>query len=214
MTLTPPPSRPSLVTRVQNILMRPTPEWAVIRDEPATVQSLFTGYACILALIPAICGLLATALWTAGFGFGLLGPAALIGAAMGYVLGLVAVFVFGLIIEALAGGFDSTKDRVQAMKVAVYSATAGWVGGVLSLIPVIGGLLALLAGLYGIYLLYTGLQQVLSTPKDKAIAFTAVSIVIYIVIMVVIGMIIGAVTAALAVGAAVGAAGIGMAAFN
>ena len=43
-----------LIARVQNILMKPAAEWDVIDGEPATVGGLYTGYACILAAIPAI----------------------------------------------------------------------------------------------------------------------------------------------------------------
>src|SRR5437870_12481426 len=48
------PSSAGLVARVQNILLKPKEEWAVIDKEAATVQGLFTGYAMLLAAIPAV----------------------------------------------------------------------------------------------------------------------------------------------------------------
>ena len=53
--------------------------------------------------------------------------------------------------------------------------------------------LALLAGLYGIYLLYLGLPRVMKCPEDKAIGYTAVSIVVMIVIGVVVAVVMTAV---------------------
>ena len=38
-----------LVSRVQGILLKPKDEWLKIKDEPATIQQLFTKYAVILA---------------------------------------------------------------------------------------------------------------------------------------------------------------------
>ena len=48
----------NLVQRVQDILLRPKPTWEVIDTEPATVNGLYTGYAMILAALPAAAGLL------------------------------------------------------------------------------------------------------------------------------------------------------------
>ncbi len=47
-----------------------------------------------------------------------------------YVLGLIGIFLWSLIINALAPTFGGQKDSVQALKTAAYAATAAWVGGV------------------------------------------------------------------------------------
>ncbi len=52
----------SIVDRAKNIILKPAEEWNVIAAEPETVSNLFTSYAVILALIPAIIGLLASLL--------------------------------------------------------------------------------------------------------------------------------------------------------
>jgi hypothetical protein len=44
-----------------------------------------------------------------------------------YVIGLIAVFLWSLIINVLAPSFGGQKDGVQALKTAAYAATAGWV---------------------------------------------------------------------------------------
>lgn len=186
----------SLVDRAKNIVLSPKTEWEVIRAEPATTNSLFTGYAAILALIPAVCGVIAGA----AFGHGLGLVAALVSGVVSYVLGLVGLYVFGIILKALAPSFGAEPDPIQAMKVAVYSATPAWLAGVFGLIPVLGGLLIIVASLYSIYLIYLGVQQVLGSPQDKAIGFTAVAIVIYVVIFFVISIVAGLVAAPFVIG--------------
>lgn len=190
MTDTAPVINPGLIARVQNILLNPAQEWEVIKTEPSSVQSLFTGYAMILAAIPAVAMLLSRLLW-GGFDALILG---LVGAVLQYVLGLGVIFVTGIVIEQLADKFGAQRDQIASQKVAVYSATPSWIGGVLYLIPgQTGQTLAALVGLYGIYLIYLGLKQVVGAPQDKAIAYTAVVIVSLVVLMLIVVAIIGAV---------------------
>ena len=51
----------NLVERVKNIIMTPKTEWPVIDRETGDTGFLFTNYVAILAAIPAVCGLIGTA---------------------------------------------------------------------------------------------------------------------------------------------------------
>lgn len=204
----------SLVSRVQAILMSPKTEWERIAAEPATVQGLFTGYACILALLPLIGTLIARVLlsgflYHSAFGIGYSLGRGVILAVIGYVLSLVSVYVVSLVINALAPSFDAKPDPIQALKVAVYAQTAGWVVGLVSWVPVLGWLLAIAAMVYGLYLLYLGLLEVMKPPAEKAIGYTVVVIVVDIVIFFVVAWIVGMITAMMFVSAALTGATIG-----
>src|SRR3546814_6606106 len=71
------------------------------------------------------------------------------------------------------------------MKVAAYSATAAWVAGIFAIVPSLAMLSIL--GLYSLYLLYLGLPRLMKAPEEKALAYTAVTIVAAIVLAVIIG---------------------------
>ena len=196
-------AKAGLAARVKGILLTPSAEWERIEREPATIGGLFTGYVCILAAIPAVAGLIGGQL----FGIGIPGlsvkPGLAFGitsAVMGYVGALLAVFILGMVIDALAPSFGAEKNRVQAFKVAAYSYTASWVAGVLGLIPALG-ILMLLAALYGCFLLYLGLPRVMKAPADKAPGYAIVTIIVAVVVSIVIWMAIGAVTAMAGLGA-------------
>ena len=60
--LTPLPTRQGLVERIQGILLKPAETWDIIAAEPATVQSIFTGYVMPLAAIGPICGAIGSSL--------------------------------------------------------------------------------------------------------------------------------------------------------
>ena len=197
MTVAEGPRTAGLVGRVQNILLKPAAEWDVIDTEPASIGSLFIGYACILAAIPAIATVLGSLLISHLAAI----PAAVI-AVIGYVGALVGVFILGFIVNALASSFGGQANQVQAMKLAVYASTAGWVAGVLNIIPVLGGIIVLVAGLYGLYLLYLGLPKLMKSPPDKTVGYFVVSLICAIVVNIIIGAVIGMVGAALIVGAA------------
>lgn len=179
-----------LVGRVKGILLTPTTEWDRIEREPATIGGLFAGYVCILAAIPAVAGLIGGQV----FGHGIPGFSykpgigfAIATAVIGYLGSLLMTFILGTVIDALAPSFGAEKNRVQAFKVAAYSGTAGWVAGVLQIVPALG-IVTLLAGLYGCYLLYLGLPRVMKAPADKATGYAVVTILVAIVASIVIGM--------------------------
>jgi hypothetical protein len=106
-----------------------------------------------------------------------------------FVLSLVAVYVIGLIIDALAPTFGGTRNPIQALKVAAYSSTASWLAGVFALLP---GLRVLqILGLYSLYLLYLGLPVLMKAPQDKAVGYTAVVVIAAIVVTMLVGMVAG-----------------------
>ncbi|MDQ2734300.1 MAG: YIP1 family protein [Pseudomonadota bacterium] len=179
----------SLIERVQSILLRPKTTWPVIAGESANVASIYSGYVCILAAIPAIAGFIGlTLIGVGGFGISYHLPiaAGILRMIVGYILSLAMVFLLSLIVNALAPTFGGTRNPIQALKLIAYASTAGFVGGIFSLIPTLG-ILGLLCGLYSIYLIYTGISVLMRCPPDKAGAYTAVVIVCAIVAGVVVG---------------------------
>lgn len=188
-----------IVSRVKGIILKPKEEWETIKSETAAVPQLFTGYAAILAAIPAAASFI---------GLGLIGQrvpfvgwvriglgTSLMRAVVSYVFALVGVYVVGYVINLLAPSFASKQNLVNAMKLAVYSMTPMWVAGVLNIIPALG-ILVFLAGLYGIYILYLGFNAgLMETPKDKVVGYMLVSCVVTFVVLFVLGIILGAIFA-------------------
>ena len=167
-----------------------------LNAEPGTIQSLFVGYAVLLAAIPAVASLIGSLV----FGYGWFGVTyrpplmnALSVAVGTYVLSLVGLAVLALVIEFLAPQFGGEKNRIQAFKVATYSMTAAWVAGVFQLLPALA-IIAALGGLYGLYLLYLGLPVLMKAPAEKALTYTIVVIVAAVIVNVVIGSVLGAMT--------------------
>ena len=200
----------SLIERVKNILLKPKEEWDRIDGESASVQGLFMGYAAILAAIGPICQLIGSVVFGHCVFFACYRPpiiSAVIGAVIAYVLGLVGIFIFGFIIDALASSFDAQKNQVQAMKVAIYSATAAWIAGVFAIIPQLGAL-AIIGGLYSLYLLFLGLPKLMKAPAEKGVTYTIVAIVCAIVVQAVIFGVAGAVGGLAMFGAGMGAGSI------
>jgi Yip1 domain len=176
----------NLIGRVQRILLTPASEWPVIAAEPETTSGLFTKYILVVSALGPVAMFIKNTLigTTVPFvGTFRVGMGAGLGmAAASYVLGLVAVFLFALIINALAPTFGGQKDSVQSLKAAAYAATGGWVGAVAQIIPWIGWLIGLAGGIYSIYLLYLGLPHTMKAPAEKAAGYTAVSVIAAIIL--------------------------------
>jgi hypothetical protein len=174
-----------IVERVKAILLTPKSEWLVIERESGDPVFLFMNYVAILAAIPAVCGFIGLSLiGSVGIGAGL------VFAIVQYLLAFVFAYVLGLIIDALAPTFDAQKNPANALKLAVYSMTPGWVAGVFLLIPVLR-VLALILGLYGFYLLWVGLPLLMKGPEEKAVVYTAATVICAIVISFVIHLVVG-----------------------
>jgi len=162
-----------LVSRARNICLSPASEWRVIERESATPNELLIGYALPLAAIGAVATVIGSMLFLS---------LALIPAVIGLIVSLVVTFLLGLLIDALAPTFAGQKNQSQALKLAVYCQTPGWVAGICYIIPLLGGFLVLLANLYGIYLLYLGIPILMKSPDDKAVPYTVVIVLSAIVI--------------------------------
>lgn len=195
---------PALVARVKGILLQPKTEWLKIDGEFATTKSLFTRYAMILAAIGPVCSLLGGQLMPImGMKLSIVG--AIVVALVSYGMSLLGVFLLGLIINALAPNFGGTVNKVQAMKLAVYSWTAAWLAGVFGLIPMLG-ILAIL-GLYSFYLLFVGLPILMKVPEDKKVGYFIVTVIAGVVMYFIISAIVGAISMSF-VAASVGMAGL------
>lgn len=186
-----------IVTRVKGILLKPKDEWTKIKEETTSVSQLFTSYAMILAAIPSVAQFIGLVMigrsipfrGAVRYGFG----RAFFFVLFLYIGALVAVYVLGIVINALASTFASKQDQINAMKLSVYSMTAAWVAGIFYLIPVLG-FLAILGSLYGLYILYLGFSATLmETPQDKVLAYFLVSLVVAVVLIFVVNMILGAI---------------------
>jgi hypothetical protein len=164
-----------MIDRVKGILLDPKSEWPKIAAETATMQSLYTGWILILAAI----GPIALVLRTLGLGIG--------AALLAYVISLAVVYIVAMIADMLAPSFGGGKDMMAAMKLVAYSMTAGWIGGVFQLIPVIGAVVALLASVYGFYLFYLGAPVLGKCSPDKAVGYTIVVVLCVIVLQMVLG---------------------------
>lgn len=185
----------NLIQRVQDILLKPKDTWPVIAQESTDTGSIYGGYLIYLAAIPAIAGFIGlSVVGIGGFGINMRIPvmSGLVNMVVSFVLSLVMVFVLSLIVDALAPTFGGTKSGISALKLVAYGSTAGFLGGIFSLLPALS-ILGLLAALYSIYLIYTGVPVMMKCPPEKALAYTAVVIVCGIVAMVVLAVVSSAV---------------------
>ena len=180
----------NLVARAKAILMTPKQEWPVIDAEPLIVRELLVGYVLPLAAIGPIARFLGLTIFGFGGIFRLPIGAAISMAILAFVLAVISVFVMAWVINALAPQFGATQDMSQAIKLSAYSATAGWVAGILYLIPALW-ILAAIAGLYSLYLFYIGLPILMKVPADKAVTYMVVIIVSVIVLYWISSLIVG-----------------------
>lgn len=197
---------PSLIERIQNILLNPRQEWPVIAAEPDSISSLYTRYILIVSALPVLTGFVKMSLIGTGLPF--TDATVRIGVGIGlatmavqYGLALLGVFLVSLVIDALAPHFGGEKNPLQALKTVAYAYTASWVAGLAVLLPWIGWLLSLLGSGYSVYLLYLGLPQTMRAAPERAAGYTAVVVLVAFVLGVLIGAVGGVISGAAGFGA-------------
>jgi hypothetical protein len=182
-------------SRIKRIILEPKTEWPRIDAEPMTARGIMTGWVVPLAAIGPVARLIGSEV----FGYGLFGiryrpslGSAITTAVLGYVMALIATWLLALVIDGLAPSFGGTRNPVQAMKVAAFSATAGWLAAIFGLVPSLA-FLGLL-GLYSLYLLYLGLPLLMRAPAERPMSYTIVTIIVAVVLFVIAGLLTAAVT--------------------
>lgn len=180
----------SLPARIQGLLLKPRHEWSVIAGERTSISALMLSYVAVVAAIPVLAQMIGMLV----FGISVLGVTyrppimTTLTAALGqYVLSLIAVGVVAVMIDVLAPKFGGRRNLTQAFKVAAYGSTAAWLAGATALVPAISFLAIL--GAYSLYLLYLGLPVLMEAPKEKALAYTAVVVILAGLLFVVVGAI-------------------------
>ncbi len=184
-----------LVARAQSVILKPAETFPKIATESDPPMSVFTSYVVPLVAIGPIASFIGGQLFGYG-GFGFSYRPSLMGglstAIISYILGLIGVWVLAWIANFLSPKFGGKDDFPAAFRLVAYSMTAAWVVGIIGLIPALG--ILGLAGLYSFYLYYKGATPVMGVPQDKAVGYTAVTVVSAVVLYIVVG----AVTASIA----------------
>ncbi len=183
--------------RLRAILLSPRSVWSQIASEPATTGSLYRHWILWLAAIPplatffgyAVFGLHLPFIGTFRPGFGILIAQLL----LSYTVALLMVWILAWITAALAPSFGAQKNPLQALKTIAYAMTPIWVVGILHLLPILGlltALLSLAALAYSVWHLHEGLIATMQTPRERAIGYTTVVVIIGIVLGWVLGLIV------------------------
>jgi hypothetical protein len=150
----------ALFDRIKGLLLEPGTEWPKIAAEPATAQSIYTGWVMILAAIPALGAI-------AGMGS--------VRFAVGqYVIALVITALLALIVDQLSPSFGGSRDFVASLKLVAYSYMPAWLAGVFLALGHSGRVLVILALLYAWYLVFLGAPVLKRCSIQRALPFTIV----------------------------------------
>lgn len=178
-----------LVGRVKEMILKPKDAWEQIKGEETTIKDLYTSYAAILAVIPPVATFIGWSVVGMFFiNYRMPFTSGITYAVFHYILSLAGLYCVAFIINMLAPHFDSRKNMVSAMKVAVYANTPNWLAGILFIIPSLSPIV-MIASLYSLYLFYLGLPVLMETSKEKTIGYVIVIIIAAIIVFYLVGTI-------------------------
>ncbi len=178
-----------LIKRLQNLLLSPTAEWPVIKQEQLSVAQIYMKYLFIYAALPSI-GYLLSFIGAPKF------VVALRLAIISYVVWLLTFNFVTVIVNQLAPTFSSIPNTNYAFNLVAFSVIPLLLAGLLSFIPNLGLILSVIGAAYSAYLCYYGLPVLMQTPEDKLVPYTVTTLVVvlivYFVLVIVLGLVFGA----------------------
>jgi len=179
----PPPAARNMIDRIKRLLMSPAAEWPAIEAEQMTVQGVMTSWVLPLAAIGPIAGLIRNILFPLTL-FGVSFRPSLVGSIVQAViaigLSMLGVWLWSLLLDALAPSFKGTKNPIAALKLVAFSATAAWLCGIFQLTWPTAPLAIL--GLYSVYLFWVGVPVMMKVPDDQRPVYVVVAVVVGIVV--------------------------------
>jgi len=178
------------VERAKAMIVSPKLEWPEIANETTEPAKVLTGYAIPLIAIGPIASLIGGQLFRpsfAGISLQVSFTTAVTTAVISFVLGIVGLFVIAFVANALSPKFGGRDNFHAAFRLVAYSMTAVWAAAIFGLIPALS--ILSIVGLYSLYVFAVGAKPILGVPEDKAVAYTAVTVVIAIVVTVVLASI-------------------------
>ncbi len=186
----------NIFNRVSGIITKPKEEWKKVNSETPDIQNIIITYVLPLVVISGICTLFGYSYIGLNKDYGVIGTVVQKGWSTGIQAGIIsvlssviAVIVSAFIINALSTSFKSEQNLGRSVQLVSYSFTPAWIGGILAIVPSLGWIGTLL-GLYGLYLLYLGLTPLMKTPKEQALGYLVVSMLVIIVSYILIGLIL------------------------
>lgn len=159
-----------ILSRAWGLLREPKKEWEQIRAEETTVPSILIGYVAPLAAIPPIASLIGSYVFEPVLAGDF--SAAVVRAAVTWVVSVALVYLLGFLINALADMFEADRDELSAHKIAAYALTPAFLSGVFSLWPPLWWL-SLFALAAMVFLMYRGLPILMKAPPERALSYAA-----------------------------------------
>lgn len=166
-------------TRAISIIKDPKGFWASIRAEDFDIPRIYQDYLAPLAAIPAICGFIGGSI--VGVSMPVVGTfrvpifSGLVNGIIGYLGGLLCIYVGAMVIEFVASKSGLSISKVKAFRLLAYSYTPAFVAGALTIIPALAPI-GLLGGLYSFYVYYNGLSIYGEVPSEKQNQFFVLSL--------------------------------------
>lgn len=167
-----------LIARVKAVATDPAGTWPKIAAETEEPMQVFLRFVVPLAAIGPVASFIGGQI----FGYGAFGfsyrPSFLGGlgqAILSYVLTLIGVWVLAFIANFLSSKFGGKEDYSRAFRLVAYAMGFAWVVGIVGLVPALSFLG--LIGLYSLYLFYKGAPVMMAVPQEKAVVYTAITVI-------------------------------------
>ncbi len=160
-----------VVNRAKHVMSSPASFWDWAKTDTSSGKDLLLTYALPLTVLASAASFVKFTIF--GIGIPMVGTvrtsfSAGIGTALFRIVStFVSIAVVVFLLQKLAPVFKGSVPLIDAVKLSVYSMTAGWLGGIAILVPYVGTLVALVLSVYSLVILFKGIKVLTNVPPEN-----------------------------------------------
>jgi hypothetical protein len=171
-----------------DLIMDPTSGWEKHRSDFTSENQILTQFAVPLIALGALAGFVKLGIFKGAI------TGALVLSAVQLIVGIVALYIASFVVKFIAEKFDGHPTSLDAFRFVAFGNSVGWIGAILTIVPILGALASLGLTLYGIYVMFKGITPCIGVPQEKRMTFFIVTGAILMIISIILAAIIGLAT--------------------
>jgi hypothetical protein len=159
-----------LPARATHMLLHPSREWQVIRNEESSYRTVLFRYAAVLACIPPLAAVAGRLIFDRHIQNSSLGSTLtyiVVTNSVWYCMYVLNVMIVGAILTLVINSPGSRVGFREGLQISAYSFTPLCIAGCIAVIPKMGWIMDA-AIVYSVYLLFLGIVVVAGIVKQKA----------------------------------------------
>lgn len=166
-----------VLSRILNILLKSENEWEAIESEDFSKNLILLRFVFPLLALVSVSVFIGVITIDSQYTI----QQAILFALVNFMLSVADIYISAWLVTFFSRNYESVTDNMQSFKLVVYSSVPAYIAGFIANLNYRLVFFSFF-GLYSVYLFWTGLDFLLKTPRNRKLAFAAVTLTLLVVL--------------------------------